>query len=58
MNENQAQQQVFEMLQAMTSGPAVSKADTKQAILIHDEDLPHVSLPDGSTLQLLHVDLN
>ncbi|TNC79786.1 MAG: cupin [Oleiphilus sp.] len=42
----------------MSAGPAVTKSDAKEAILIHDEDLPHVELPDGSTLQVLHVDLN
>lgn len=48
----------LEMLMQMMDGPVVSKEHTKEAILIHDEDLPHVDLPDGSTLQLLHVDLN
>jgi len=49
---------VAELLSAMQSGPVVSKEHSREAILINDSDLPHVSLPDGSTLQLLHVDLN
>ena len=47
-----------EKLEAMLSGGVVPRLHDKQAILIHDEDLPHVALPDGSTLQLLQVDLN
>lgn len=49
---------VMEMLAAMQAGPVISRDDAREAILIHDEDLPHVALPDGSTLQVLHVDLN
>ena len=48
----------LEVLTAMLAGPVVSRDDAREAILIHDEDLPHVDLPDGSTLQLLQVDLN
>ncbi len=51
-------QTALEMLTAMMEGPVVSREHSREAILIQDEDLPHVSLPDGSTLQLLHVDLN
>lgn len=49
---------VFELLSAMQSNGVVSRQDAREAILIHDEDLPWVSLPDGSQLQLLQVDLN
>ncbi len=49
---------VLEMLAAMQANGVVSRADAREAILLHDEDLPWVSLPDGSLLQLLQVDLN
>jgi 2,4'-dihydroxyacetophenone dioxygenase len=50
---------VFEMMAAtMQANGVVSRQHTREAILIHDEDLPWVSLPDGSQLQLLQVDLN
>ncbi len=50
---------VFEMLSAaMQANGVVSRQDAREAILIHDEDLPWVALPDGSLLQLLQVDLN
>jgi 2,4'-dihydroxyacetophenone dioxygenase len=42
----------------MTSGDIVSRDDSREATLIHDDDLPFVALPDGSKLQLLQVDLN
>ncbi len=42
----------------MMSGDIVSRDDSREAILIHDDDLPYVALPDGSELQLLQVDLN
>lgn len=48
----------MDLLMSMMEGPVVSRTHAKEAILIHDEDLPHVELPDGSTLQLLQVDLN
>ena len=48
----------LELLTAMIEGPVVSRDDSREAILIHEEDLPHVTLPDSSTLQLLQVDLN
>lgn len=47
-----------EKLEAMMSGGVVPRLHDKQAILLHEEDLPEVSLPDGSTIQLLQVDLN
>ncbi len=47
-----------EKLEAMMSGGVVPRLHDKQATLLHEEDLPEVSLPDGSTLQLLQVDLN
>ena len=43
---------------AMQEGPVISRDDAREAILIHKDDLPHVTLPDESTLQLLQVDLN
>ncbi|NIB39957.1 cupin [Pseudomaricurvus alkylphenolicus] len=49
---------VLEMLAEMMSGGVINREDSREAILIHDEELPQVPLPDGSTLQLLHVDLN
>ena len=48
----------LELLMAMQEGPVVARDDAREAILIHEDDLPHVKLPDGSTLQLLQVDLN
>jgi len=48
----------MELLMGMQNGPVISRDDAREAILIHDEDLPQVALPDGSTLQLLQVDLN
>lgn len=50
---------VFDLLAAaMQANGVVSRQDAREAILIHDEDLPWVALPDGSLLQLLQVDLN
>ena len=50
---------VMEILAAMQSGSGVvSKEDAREAILIQERDLPWVDLPDGSQLQVLHVDLN
>jgi len=46
------------LLEEMAAGGVVSREDSREAILIQDEDLPYVSLPDGSLLQLLQVDLN
>ena len=47
---------VFQMLAAaMQANGVVSRQDAREAILIHDEDLPWVALPDGSLLQLLQV---
>tara|TARA_B110000977_G_scaffold187845_1_gene255393 strand:- start:377 stop:700 length:324 start_codon:yes stop_codon:yes gene_type:complete len=54
----EGQQAAMELLMAMVEGPVMSKDDTKEAILIHEEDLPYVDLPDGSKLQLIKVDLN
>jgi quercetin dioxygenase-like cupin family protein len=54
----ESQQAAMDLLMAMMEGPVVSKDDASEAILIHDEDLPYVDLPDGSKLQLLQVDLN
>jgi len=50
---------VFEILAAaMQANGVVSRQDAREAILLHEEDLPWVALPDGSLLQLLQVDLN
>jgi len=46
------------LLEEMAADGVVSREDSREAILIQDEDLPYVSLPDGSLLQLLQVDLN
>jgi quercetin dioxygenase-like cupin family protein len=48
----------LELLMAMHEGPVISRDTAREAILIHEDDLPHVTLPDGSTLQVLQVDLN
>ena len=47
-----------DLLAGLESGGVVSRDGAREAILIHDEDLPYVSLPDGSQLHLLQVDLN
>jgi 2,4'-dihydroxyacetophenone dioxygenase len=52
------QNAAMELLMAMQAGPVVARDDAREATLLLDADLPHVSLPDGSTLQVLHVDLN
>ena len=39
-------------------GGAVSFEHAREAILIEKDDLPEVSLPDGSSVQLLQVDLS
>lgn len=54
----QAVSEIHQLMHAMQAGPAVRRGDEREAILLHEDDLPHVKLPDGSTLQLLHVDLN
>ena len=44
---------VFDMLAAaMQANGVVSRQDAREAILIHDEDLPWVALPDGSQIEL------
>jgi quercetin dioxygenase-like cupin family protein len=48
----------MDMLASMMEGGVVPTDHAREAILIHDDELPHVNLPDGSTLQLLQVDLN
>jgi 2,4'-dihydroxyacetophenone dioxygenase len=47
-----------DLLTGMMSGGVVSRDDAREAILLHDEDLPYVALPDGTSIQLLQVDLN
>ena len=49
-------QQLLEKLGA--SGPPVSRDHAREAILIEDQYLPWVELPDGSGLKVLQVDLN
>ena len=50
---------VMEILAAIRPGGAVvSRDQAREAILLLEEDLPWVDLPDGSKLQVLHVDLN
>jgi len=46
------------LLEEMAAGGVVSRTDSREASLINDEDLPYIGLPDGSSLQLLQVDLN
>ncbi|MNZ64259.1 hypothetical protein D3C78_824260 [compost metagenome] len=48
----------LEVLAAMQGGPVVPRDHAREAILILENDLPWVPLPDGSSIQLLHVDLN
>lgn len=47
-----------DLLASLQSGGAVNMEQAREAVLIRDEDLPWVDLPDGSQLQVLHVDLN
>lgn len=46
------------LLEEMAAGGVVSREDSREASLINEEDLPYIDLPDGSSLQLLQVDLN
>jgi len=55
---NSVRPTALELLAAMQSGPVVSRDHAREAILLLEDDLPWVSLPDGSTIQLLQVDLN
>ncbi|AOS98671.1 hypothetical protein AUP74_03305 [Microbulbifer aggregans] len=55
---SEAKTPVLEMLAAMQSGGVVSRDDAREAVLLQEADLPWVSLPDGSFLQVLHIDLN
>ena len=47
----------MDMHASRMEGGVVPTDHAREAILIHDDELPHVNLPDGSTLQLLQVDL-
>lgn len=49
---------VAQLLASMQENGVVSRDHAKEAILLREEDIPWVDLPDGSQLQLLHVDLN
>lgn len=42
----------------MAEAPLVPREHAREAILLLESDLPWVNLPDGSKIQLLHVDLN
>ncbi|MBC9250961.1 hypothetical protein A9179_11790 [Pseudomonas alcaligenes] len=42
----------------MQANGVVSREHDREAILIHEDDLPWIILPDGSGIQLLQVDLN
>lgn len=48
------------LFEELAAGGVVSKTDAREAILLHNEDLPYIEVPggDGSLLQLLQVDLN
>ncbi|HCF9805917.1 2,4'-dihydroxyacetophenone dioxygenase family protein [Pseudomonas aeruginosa] len=48
----------LQVLAAMQGAPVVSHEHSREAILLLESDLPWVNLPDGSNIQLLHVDLN
>ena len=48
----------MQVFAAMQNAPVVSRDHAREAILLLEDDLPWVALPDGSTIQLLHVDLN
>lgn len=51
--------ELTELLKTMNGeGGVVSMSHAREAILIEAEDLPELSLPDGSTIQVLQVDLN
>jgi hypothetical protein len=39
----------LELFMAMQEGPVIARDDAREAILIHDEDLPHVNLPAIAT---------
>lgn len=47
-----------QLIANMQGQGVVSRHHAREAILIEYADLPMVDLPDGSKLQLLHVDLN
>ncbi len=49
---------VTDLLAGLASGGHVNMSHAREAVLIRDRDLPWVDLPDGSQLQVLHIDLN
>jgi len=57
---DQHQAALSEIFQSLGNerGGVVSLEHAREAILIQREDVPEVALPDGSTLQLLQVDLS
>lgn len=55
---NPQQSTVSELLADVQPGGVITRMHAREAIHIGYDELPHVELPDGSTLQLLHVDLN
>lgn len=46
------------LIEQMRAGGVVQRTHAREAIHIGYDELPWVDLPDGSKLQLLHVDLN
>ncbi len=55
-DQNQAELSALFQSMGGAEGP-VSMEHAREAILIEREDLPYISLPDGSQVQLLQVDL-
>jgi 2,4'-dihydroxyacetophenone dioxygenase len=56
-DKNAALSEIFKSL-GNAEGGVVSMEHAREAILIERDALPEVALPDGSTLQVLQVDLN
>lgn len=56
-DKNQELSEIFKSM-GNPQGGVVSMEHAREAILIERTDLPEVALPDGSTLQVLQVDLN
>ena len=56
-DKNQELSEIFKSL-GNAQGGVVSMEHAREAILIERDQLPEVALPDGSTLQVLQVDLN
>ncbi|MGN7743608.1 2,4'-dihydroxyacetophenone dioxygenase family protein [Pseudomonas sp. 22526] len=55
---NDSNSPVLELLAALQSQGVITREGAREAILLNEDDLPWVTLPDGSLLQVLQVDLN